>query len=130
MQDIKWKIPVPSIPIHQTISLGGQIMYAPGDWGTDIPVGETVRVEAVRRDLQFRFPALVLDAVETNPNGEFMMMINSNSIRVGKDYVFLAVFDKTSNKKSSFNITNMANWQLTMQSQLLNPLAVHWGPNS
>jgi hypothetical protein len=76
----------------------------------------------------FKFPALVLDTAETNPIGDFMLTINNKFVKIGRDFVFLSVYDKRSNKKSPFNITNSVNWILTMQSQLVGPFVVHWGP--
>src|ERR1043165_7379086 len=112
MQDIKFKPPVIQMPVHKQISLGGSLLYAPGTWGAELLVGDTVTIEVVRRSLGLSTKPILIAIAETNPNGEFMMIINSKSVRVGKDLVFLWACDKASNERSSFHITYLVNWQL------------------
>lgn len=128
MEDYKIRPQWPGVPIHLQVSLGGTIHYAAGAWGEAMPVGEGLRVEITRHDVRGRFKPFWLASAETNDIGDFMLIVNAMFVRVGRDFIYLTVFEKGLKRNSPFNITNLVNWNLTTQSQLLAPFAVHWGP--
>ena len=127
-----YKVPPPgvmSIPIHLLLSVGGSVVYAPGDDGTSLPVGDTVRIEVIRRDPKLKRPDFRLAAAETNEIGDFMLQIPTPMFRIGKDNVLMQISEKGTRKSLLFNLGHKVNLRLTTQPQLIGPLIVFWGPS-
>ncbi len=114
---------------NQILALGGEIYYAPGEWGEKLHVGDNFTIEAIRRDIKFKLKPFVLTTAETNTNGEFILTLITLYFHVSLHKVFLQVTENETMKRAFFDLGQLVNLQLTTQTQVIPPLVVHWGPN-